>query len=128
MKSWNKEVFGQLKQKIIDKEKQVLEAQSEYDSNPSDPLLLALNFSKASLHNWLKAESIHWKQKSKIRWLKDGDRNTKFFHLSAKSRSTINRIDKISVDGIIIEDAEQIRIEASSVFSNLIQSSPSVPR
>ena len=89
LKIWNYEVFGQLKHYIADAKKLVVEAQTLYDSNPSKPPLLALNSSKSSLHNWLKAESVYWKQKSKIRWLKDGDRNTEFFHLSAITRSMI---------------------------------------
>lgn len=89
--------------------------------------MLALNSSKSFLHNCLTTEVVHWKQKFKIRWLQDGDKNTKFFHFFAKSRSSINRIDIISVDGNVIEDAEEIRVQACSFFSNLMQSSSSVP-
>lgn len=86
----NFEVFGQLKRNIEDAEKSVLEEQPAYDSNPSDQLLLDLNLGKSALHNWLNAESTHWKQKEKVRWLQYGDRNTKEFHLLAKSRSIRN--------------------------------------
>ena len=127
LKSWNYEVFGQLKHNIAKAKRKVVEAQSLYDSNPSESLQLDLTTRKSNMHNWLNVESVHWKQKSKIRWLKDGDRNTKFIHMSAKSRNSVNRIDRISIDGIIIDDAKQIRNEACSFFSNLLQSSFIVP-
>lgn len=92
IKVWNKEVFGMLKSNIAKAEQLVLASQNSYDINPSDSLLVEMNTVKSILHNWLNAETVHWKQKAKVRWLQDGYRNTTFFHLSAKSRGTQNRI------------------------------------
>lgn len=100
----------------------MVEAQIAFDANPSDSLLLALNSGKSNLHNWLNAEAAHWKLKSGINWLQDGDRNTKFFHLSAKSRSLQNSIDIISVG----EDEEQIKDQACNYFSYLMHSRSSI--
>jgi hypothetical protein len=42
----------------------------------------------------LKKQNIYWKQRGKIKWVKLGDENTKFFH----TRATINvRHNKIVV-------------------------------
>ncbi|XXG88202.1 hypothetical protein AAC387_Pa12g0446 [Persea americana] len=109
LKVWNLETFGQLKRNIEDVEKDVLQVQLAYDSHPSAQLLLDLNLAKLALHNWLNTESTHWKQKAKLIWLQDGDRNTRFFHQTAKSRSILNRINKITVDGTIFEEEEDIR-------------------
>jgi hypothetical protein len=40
-------------------------------------------------------EEAFWKQKAKMHWLKDGDLNTKFFHMSAAARSKVKRIEKL---------------------------------
>jgi hypothetical protein len=40
-------------------------------------------------------EEILWRQKSRIQWLKEGDRNTKFFHRSTIQRRHANRITQL---------------------------------
>lgn len=105
----------------------VLDCQQALDVNPSEANLLELNSAKSSLQNWLKAESVLWKQRSKVRWLLDGDRNTKFFHHSAKSRGTVNRIDRISVGNSSFTEGGLIREQAVGYFSNLMQATPIIP-
>ena len=80
-----------------------------------------LKSAKSSIHNGLKAESDLWKQRSKIRWLQDGNRNTRFFHQSAESRGSFNRIDKIIVGDTPLVDEGQIRNQAVRYFSNLME-------
>lgn len=127
LKEWNKEVFGRLKVNIGEVEIKLMDAQTAFDSSPCDSILLDLNSAKPALHNLLNAESTLWKQRAKIRWLQDGDRNTKFFHLSSKSRGIQNRIDRISVGGTLFEVKEDIKDQASVSFSNLLRSSSVIP-
>ena len=53
--------------------------QTAFDDTHYDSILSDLNSAKSNLHNWLNAELVHWKQRAKIKWLQDGDRNTTFF-------------------------------------------------
>lgn len=106
----------------------VLEIQELLDDSPSNPLHQALSVAKADLHNCLQVKEMHWRQKSRIRWLNEGDRNSGFFHASTKSRGAVNRIDKILYDGNWVEDQSQIHSLAINHFSfvaNSIHRDPS---
>lgn len=48
---------------------------------------------KVRLDEAYKVEKEYWRKKSKINWLKERDRNTKFFHLTIAKRKKRNRID-----------------------------------
>lgn len=45
--------------------------------------------------NLCKQEEIFWRQKSRVQWLKEGERNTRFFHRSTLTNRTHNRISSI---------------------------------
>ncbi|XXG69147.1 hypothetical protein AAC387_Pa06g2085 [Persea americana] len=75
LKGWNKQVFGDIKLKVRAAKLLERESQSLLDVGPSDSLHQSLAEAKASLHNYLLLQETHWHQKSRIRLLKEGDRN-----------------------------------------------------
>lgn len=85
---------------------------------------MALSLTKSSLQNLLQDEKIHWKQKSRISWLQEGDKNTRFFHLTAKIRGTKNRIDKVEYKGNTLENHPQIKAVAVEFFFDIFNPSP----
>ena len=67
-------------------------------------------------------EEMYWRQKSRELWLQDGDRNTKFFHNSAKQKrinSTIFHI-KDATSGDLLTNEELIRNEGVKFFKSLL--------
>ena len=46
-------------------------------------------------------EEISWRQKSRVLCVREGDRNTKFFHRIANSHRRVNSIDRLMVDGVL---------------------------
>ena len=53
-------------------------------------------------------EEICWRQKSRVLCIREGDRNTKFFHRVANSHRRFNSIDRLMVDGELSSDPEAI--------------------
>lgn len=62
----------------------------------------------------IKREEIAWRQRSRALWLKEWDRNTKFFHKVANAHKRYNSIDQLLVQGELTQDSA--RIEGESRF------------
>jgi len=61
------------------------------------------------LNKLLDSEEIMWHQRSRIIWLKSGDKNTSFFHTKASSRLQQNTIDRFQdSNGEWQEDVEVV--------------------
>jgi hypothetical protein len=72
----------------------------------------------------LKKQETMWRQRSKAVWLKDGDRNTKFFHNKASQRSKVNGIKKIKdEDGVWWRGEEHVERVFLNYFADLFSSS-----
>ncbi|XP_059066199.1 uncharacterized protein LOC131857544 [Cryptomeria japonica] len=50
---------------------------------------------KLRYHNIIAQEETFWRQRSRALWLKDGDKNTRFFHISTLKHRATNRIDHL---------------------------------
>ncbi|KAL1194824.1 putative ribonuclease H protein [Cardamine amara subsp. amara] len=65
------------------------------------------------------------KQKSKLHWLKVGDKNNKTFHRAAVTREANNSIREIVCgDGRVVSSEEEIKEEAELFFKNFLQLTP----
>ncbi|MCI42194.1 RNA-directed DNA polymerase (Reverse transcriptase), partial [Trifolium medium] len=56
----------------------------------------------------LNHQEQFWKDKSRVQWLMEGDRNTSYFHRLTKIRHATNIISRLQKDGNFLESNEEI--------------------
>ena len=74
---------------------------------------------RADFKRWAVAEDISWRQKSRETWLKEGDRNTGFFHRTTNAHRRRNYIKSISINGSKLEKEAEIKDGLVAAFQNL---------
>ncbi|XP_071909589.1 uncharacterized protein [Coffea arabica] len=76
------------------------------------------------LNRAYKDEELFWSQKARSRWLKEGDRNTAFFHISVMAKRKRNRISAIQkANGNWCTSEEEIEKELCDHYTELFKSS-----
>ena len=106
--------------KLVDELKEKVEGLYAYDNATTEQIAAALK----ELSDALKAEEMFWKQKSKVFWLWEGDKNTKYFHALTKQRRARNKITQLlDAEGNIVEDEEGLVAIATSYFRQIFESS-----
>ncbi|KAL5572866.1 hypothetical protein UlMin_022463 [Ulmus minor] len=89
----NLEVWGKDKFRHLTKEKKTLQEKISCLSSLHDSgSWKILKECEKNLNSLLDIEERYWRQRSRVSWLKDGDRNTKFFHKKATARRKKNEI------------------------------------
>lgn len=66
-------------------------------------------------------EEVSWRQKSIALWLKEGDKNTKFFHRMANIRKRVNFIGRLNCGGVILDKPAEMKEEVAKLFENLFR-------
>ena len=99
LKNWNIDVFGKVETNKKEALRRVsywgdLEKERELNLEEAEGRVNA----RVDFKWWALAEEISWRQKSRETWLKEGDRNTGFFHRTANAHRRRNYINSISIN------------------------------
>lgn len=92
------------------------------DEGHTEETLEKEKFIQSQLEERKAQEEILWKQKSCIRWLKEGERNTKFFHRTTVQRRMHNTISFIqNCEGERLENHAEMEQEFINHFKEVHQ-------
>lgn len=81
------------------------------------------NYLRGEVERLLISEEIRWRQKSRAQWLKEGDRNTKFFHKMESIHKNANQISNLWIEGQLIEERGDIKEGIVGFYSKLYSDS-----
>lgn len=79
---------------------------------------------KNLINNLWEPEELFWKSRSRLKWLCEGDRNSKYFHATALQRRGRNRVTRLrNANGDWIEDNVELKNMINDYFVNLFDTS-----
>ncbi|XP_042065479.1 uncharacterized protein LOC121808993 [Salvia splendens] len=120
LRIWNLVVFGNIFEKLRKAEEEAKETSERYEQNPSPALRTEMNKSIVEFLVRLKMEEDFWRQKAAIKWVAEGERNTRFFHGWVKQKTIKARIHTIEDGEEILTDDAQIRNSTANFFKELL--------
>jgi len=126
LKDWNKNVFGNVHEVVVDKQKILLSLQHQIQvANPveMDMLLVQQQQAMQNPDMTLDCQVFFRKEKAKMLWFKDKDHNSSFFHAMVKKCANSNGIQKL-VDGDLVLKILKI-LKNISFYKTLYDSSDS---
>ncbi|KAG5524194.1 hypothetical protein RHGRI_031004 [Rhododendron griersonianum] len=95
LKVWHQQNFGDIRLQIASLKDQLVGIQKELEDNFNPDFLIAERVIKRKIEDLWQKDSMYWHQRSRIKWLQMGDKNSRFFHLSTIHRRQRNQIVKL---------------------------------
>jgi hypothetical protein len=123
LRKWSMDKFGAVTKEIaVLKEKMEDLRSQDHIGNKEE-----VDKCRRRMEELLYREEMMWMQRSRVSWLKEGDRNTKFFHRKAAGRAKKNKITRLRTDdGRITKDKKEMGNMARDFFQQLYTQDPSV--
>jgi hypothetical protein len=82
---------------------------------------------RLEINELLEKEELRWRQRSRVSWLRAGDRNTSFFHRTATWRQKKNRIEKLQMsNGVVTTESAVMEHQTTEFFRELYTADRSV--
>jgi hypothetical protein len=121
LRQWSRDSFGNVTSELKKKTQMLREAESESMKGKGHAKAHAL---KREVNTLLNREECMWRQRSRKKWLRWGDKNTSFFHHSATQRRRRNLISEIQDNhGNCYNSEEDIARTFEDHFVSLFSSS-----
>ena len=120
LKIWNRNVFGNIHERV-DKAKKELENIQLLLSNSgfSEDLFQLETNAHNELFSALQSQTTFYKERSRAKWLQEGDRNSNFFHNSVKSNAKNRGISMLLINGEACTDKNFIKDHVINFYTEL---------
>ncbi|WJZ90121.1 hypothetical protein VitviT2T_009290 [Vitis vinifera] len=121
LKVWNREVFRRLEyNKVV-----ALQLVDHWDLVESERRLseeetTSKKEAKESYAKWASLEETHWRQHSRKLWLREGGRNTSYFHRMAAAHHRINHMGRIKINGVWLSEEKEVREGVANAYKYLL--------
>lgn len=120
LQGWSKAKFKNVNREL-DKARKKLIVLLESNADSSE-----IRRATDHMNELLHREEMLWLQRSRINWMKEGDRNTRFFHSKAIWRAKKNRIHSLQdADGTVHRTKTAMENLATDYFKGLYKMDPS---
>jgi hypothetical protein len=122
IRSWSKETYGVMDHKIniLVEDIRDLDVKGELVSLTEKEVVLRKKLF-VDLWHLLKSKELMIVQRSRARWLKEGDANTSYFHKCMKARGSCNSIRALRVGDVWLESPVLIRQATVDFFKDLFR-------
>jgi len=121
LKIWNITVYGNVHNLVKESDRKLSIVHSNIDQlRISNSLMEEHKAEQNSLESTLNIEEEYWREKSKVAWHSNGDRNTKYFHRLSKIKNTSKLTNSLMIGDNMVSDPQQISRHITKHFKNII--------
>ena len=121
LRIWSRKKFNGQKEKLKHLKKKLSEMKHNFTQWEE---VNEIKSTEEQIEKILLDEEVYWKQRSRADWLKEGDKNTKYFHSKASSRKRKNRIwGVMDQHDVWIDDREGVEKQFCEYFASLFTTS-----
>ncbi|XP_071699116.1 uncharacterized protein [Rutidosis leptorrhynchoides] len=126
LKTWSKNTFGKLDCDIVELKKEAREWEIKAETNQisSDEREIWLECRR----KWIEKEKVKsnmLKQKARVRWIIEGDENSKYFHSSIRRKNNKCNIRGLNINGIWNENPCEIKDAISDHLATIFKDNSS---
>ena len=121
LKNWNKEVIGNVSLNRAEAFSRLQRWESRENDGPlTASEVEAKNQALEDYKKWALLEETSWRQKSREIWLKEGDKNTKYFHKMANARARKNFLSKIRINEVTLSSSDDLKEGVCRAYKSLL--------
>lgn len=122
LRVWNMEVFGDIERK----QNNLMDEISSWDRKEEEEGLSLSEMTIRKETQWelervLEMKEIMWHKKSRVQWLKEGNRNIKIFHRMTSTRRSTNHIHYLHIGGDSVDNLEDMQSHMEEYFKTLFR-------